>query len=114
MPDPKKKNFPHEVNIPVWAAGWGSISINGIIPNALHNVKMTLYDSSKCYGVIGPDETDWEKLLCAGEYMGGKDTCLGDSGGPLFVRGKVNKMNKYILVGLTSSGIGCGLAKFPG
>lgn len=114
LPDPINKNFPNEVNIAVWAVGWGSVSVNGDIPSGLHNVKLTLYNRAKCFGVIRPEEADWTKLLCAGEYLGGKDTCFGDSGGPLFVRSKVNEENKYILAGLTSFGIGCGLARFPG
>ena len=41
--------------------------------------------------------------MCAGEIInGGKDTCSGDSGGPLYDR------NAERLVGITSWGSGCG------
>ncbi|XP_063986817.1 ovochymase-2-like isoform X2 [Diachasmimorpha longicaudata] len=46
-----------------------------------------------------------DTLICAGAYGNGKDACAGDSGGPLQI---VNKWNKYELLGIVSSGVGCG------
>lgn len=54
-----------------------------------------------------------ESQLCAGNRGGRKDTCEGDSGGPLQV---VNPGNNCIfhVIGLTSFGKSCGLANSPG
>ncbi len=51
-----------------------------------------------------------ELMLCAG---GAKDTCLGDSGGPLFVRGNIARND--VQVGITSFGsdLGCGIEDVP-
>ena len=38
------------------------------------------------------------------------DTCQGDSGGPLLAF----KDNRWVLIGITSSGIGCALPNTPG
>ena len=48
--------------------------------------------------------------ICAGS--GGKDACLGDSGGPLVWSDEQN--HQSYLIGVVSSGEGCGWKKFPG
>ncbi len=49
----------------------------------------------------------WEKTICAiGATQLRQDTCQGDSGGPLVARGR-------LLVGLVSTGGGCGLPGRP-
>jgi len=49
--------------------------------------------------------------------LGGKDSCNGDSGGPLWIRKKINGQHIAFLVGIVSSGSGnkfCGMLNSPG
>lgn len=48
--------------------------------------------------------------LCGGLPHGGVDACQGDSGGPLTSR----VAGRTRLVGIVSTGTGCGLARYPG
>ncbi|KAL7989692.1 hypothetical protein Chor_012358, partial [Crotalus horridus] len=52
------------------------------------------------------------KMICAGSESGHVDSCQGDSGGPLACY--FPDASKYYLIGITSSGVGCGRPKFPG
>lgn len=45
-------------------------------------------------------------MLCAGETNGGRDVCIGDSGGPLIV-------DSDVLVGTVSYGRPCALPDSP-
>jgi secreted trypsin-like serine protease len=51
-------------------------------------------------------------ILCAGLIDGGRDACLGDSGGPLSV--KRSEDDKWVLAGIISNGIKCGQPNIPG
>ncbi len=75
------------------------------------NVKLTVYPSSSCREINSV--FDWNGQICAGELEGGKDTCLGDSGGPLYVSVTINFTTKYVIAGITSYGKGCGLSGYP-
>lgn len=46
--------------------------------------------------------------VCAGFKKGGKDSCAGDSGGPLLCNYDDKSTNRYVLYGVTSYGEGCG------
>lgn len=52
-------------------------------------------------------------MLCAGYKEGGKDACLGDSGGPLACQVGGSE-GPWLLYGITSWGIGCGDPLHPG
>uniref|UniRef100_A0A182JJV3 Uncharacterized protein n=1 Tax=Anopheles atroparvus TaxID=41427 RepID=A0A182JJV3_ANOAO len=58
--------------------------------------------------------------LCAGDPLGGKDTCEGDSGGPLQLMAPREQgepdtgLCRYQLVGVTSNGGICGTVNRPG
>lgn len=48
-----------------------------------------------------------DNMLCSGWLdVGGRDQCVGDSGGPL--------IHNDIVVGVCSWGYGCGSPRFPG
>ncbi|KJK77159.1 hypothetical protein H634G_07580 [Metarhizium anisopliae BRIP 53293] len=75
------------------APGWGLLEFSGPMPDKLRQVYVPIRARESC-----KDAT--EAMVCAGGD--GKDTCTGDSGGPLIDRetGQV--------VGIVSSGVGCG------
>lgn len=50
------------------------------------------------------------QMICAGYRAGGKDSCKGDSGGPL----TMTFDNETLLVGVVSFGDGCARPDFPG
>jgi len=63
----------------------------------------------KLYGTT----IDAQSMVCAGYAGGGKDTCSGDSGGPLQCLSPIS--GRWMLAGLTSwGGEICGAAKKPG
>ena len=64
---------------------------------------------------IPPIPFDGTVQTCAGDTTsGGKDACQGDSGGPLVKTNGASSTADDELVGIVSSGEGCGRADFPG
>ena len=52
-------------------------------------------------------------MLCAGVPESGKDSCYGNSGGPLIVQGKNH--DQHVFIGVVSWGLGgCGVPNYPG
>ncbi|KAK7067054.1 CLIP domain-containing serine protease [Halocaridina rubra] len=93
-------------NNKVTATGWGAVSYGGFEATILQEVGLTVQDNSEC-------ERDWQikfsdntfaifdNQMCAKDR--GKDTCSGDSGGPL----SHMDADRWMLVGLTSYGYKC-------
>ncbi|XP_017147192.1 trypsin alpha-3 [Drosophila miranda] len=89
-------------------SGWGKrTEEDEALPALLRAVELEIVDRSACGDqYLTKDYTITEEMLCAGYLEGGKDSCNGDSGGPLAVDG--------VLVGIVSWGVGCGREGFPG
>ncbi|NP_001258244.1 glandular kallikrein-3, submandibular precursor [Rattus norvegicus] len=87
-------------------SGWGSTNPSEWeFPDDLQCVNIHLLSNEKCIKAYKEKVTDL--MLCAGELEGGKDTCRGDSGGPLICDG--------VLQGITSWGsVPCGEPNKPG
>ncbi|XP_032886562.1 granzyme A-like [Amblyraja radiata] len=88
-------------------AGWGFTNIiTQQTPKVLQEVNVTVVDRNLCskYYTYHPAITT--NVLCAGDKKEDKDSCTGDSGGPLLCKGNFN--------GIVSFGCRCGIPKKPG
>nr|ACO15288.1 Trypsin-1 precursor [Caligus clemensi] len=93
----------------VTVAGWGTIGEGGRQSRTLQKVDVTVWRNFECaasYGNRAPGGIQ-SHMLCASRP--GKDSCSGDSGGPLFICEGVCTQ-----VGIVSWGIGCAREQFPG
>jgi secreted trypsin-like serine protease len=92
-------------------AGWGVTREGGKKPSKrMREVSVPVVSDSRAkraYAPLPPRATYFPSLMVAAG-KGGKDTCQGDSGGPLFDSGSRTQ------VGITSTGVGCGRARYPG
>ncbi|CAH0595197.1 unnamed protein product [Chrysodeixis includens] len=84
------------------ATGWGYTQPEGKVSQYLRQVTIPVVETFLCQLIYGLNNRITHRMFCAGGN--GKDTCSGDSGGP------ITKDN--IQVGVTSFGSGCG--KIPG
>jgi trypsin len=91
----------------VTVIGFGLTSENGKISTYLREVEVLVYSYDECYNAI-PGLVDEEMHICAGLPQGGKDSCSGDSGGPLL------DSSSMVQYGLVSYGVGCALPDSPG
>jgi len=93
----------------VTVAGWGTLSEGGSQPSNLMKVEVNVWTNDRCkksYGSSAPGGIT-SHMLCASDYK--RDSCSGDSGGPLFhCKGQCEQ------IGIVSWGIGCAKAKYPG
>ncbi|XP_017486963.1 PREDICTED: trypsin I-P1-like [Rhagoletis zephyria] len=84
--------------------GWGRVFDHGPLVAEPLYVDLDMWSIRKCASYKRFYEPS---LLCAGVlYDPDRDSCSGDSGGPLICEGK--------LYGIVSFGIGCGTPGFPG
>lgn len=91
----------------VLVAGWGKDE-SLFRTQSLMKAKIPRLRAEKCRDFFRRDLFTDSNIICAGGENQ-VDTCRGDSGGPLFWKGKVNSGAKYIQHGVTAAGqIGCG------
>jgi len=98
------------VNRRVTVSGWGALSEGGGQPSALHEVDVTVMSNAQCgnkYNSRIPGQIV-DSMICAADYN--KDSCSGDSGGPLHLV----QSGFRVQVGIVSWGIGCARADSPG
>ncbi|XP_076233544.1 serine proteinase stubble [Calliopsis andreniformis] len=89
--------------------GWGSLRESGPQPAILQEVSVPIWTNNECkvkYGAAAPGGIV-DSFICAGKAT--KDSCSGDSGGPLMVND-----GRWTQVGVVSWGIGCGKGQYPG
>jgi len=90
-------------------------AVNRLAP-ALQEVTVKIIAPEVCkrqdwYGRYG-DSFEEQSMMCAGYEEGGKDSCDGDSGGPLQC---MTPSGRWKLAGVASFGVRkCGMAKRPG
>jgi secreted trypsin-like serine protease len=119
----KAGDRPLAINDSVTATGWGITGAHeeGAVRDLekrplrsspeLQEVGLKIMSQkTECYAVPELRKSLGPGVICAGSPKAGKDTCAGDSGGPLT---RAQGMNERVLVGLVSWGIGCGIAGRP-
>ncbi|XP_051930266.1 transmembrane protease serine 9 [Hippocampus zosterae] len=92
-----------------YISGWGSMREGGSLTNLLQKAPVSTIEQADCRQSYGDNLTP--HMMCAGYMEGGRDTCLGDSGGPLACR---EDSGQWFVAGVTSWGHGCGRVGFPG
>ncbi|KAK3552590.1 hypothetical protein QTP86_017937 [Hemibagrus guttatus] len=132
----EKDSLPNDIY--VWVTGWGRtnhsskcskmgrtkvgfnikiyvgkslswVSTGDQLVEKLQEVQVRIISNSDCasmYGLLSITD----KMICAGFTEGEKDSCTGDSGGPMVVR--LNK--SWTQFGIVSSGKSCALPNYPG
>jgi len=94
----------------VVVVGWGARRMqNGEprdFPNRLNQAVVPVVARSVCNAKNAYNGKITDKQLCAGFSDGGRDSCIGDSGGPLLLK----KNGSYRQIAIVSYGQGCGQA----
>ncbi|XP_042524636.1 mannan-binding lectin serine protease 1 [Dipodomys spectabilis] len=86
--------------------GWGKQFLRRL-PEKLMEIEIPIIGHHMCqknYALIGDKVT--EDMICAGDLEGGKDACMGDSGGPMVTLDR--EKGQWYLVGIVSWGEECG------
>ncbi|XP_076164421.1 melanization protease 1-like [Ptiloglossa arizonensis] len=97
----------------VTVTGWGATEL-GPRSQSLLQVKLTPINLTDCIQTFKGKAQIWYKQICAGGKQG-KDSCLGDSGGPLQAPTMYNNNLKFVQYGIVSFGLkNCGTEGIPG
>ncbi len=99
--------------------GWGNLTADfdaPVYPSVLQEVDVEFVSQASCIAAyrqpgITPAYPIDSKAMCAGiPVVGGKDSCDGDSGGPLIK----SIDDEWVQFGIVSHGEGCASGSFPG
>lgn len=104
----KEENY---VGKHAYVSGFGKLSYGGMVPNILQTVQLPIIDNQNCQKMFmnaGHLKYIRDQFLCAGSP--GKDSCEGDSGGPLMME----RDGVWTLIGTVSHGIKCAEPNMPG
>ncbi|XP_036167156.1 acrosin [Myotis myotis] len=88
-----------------------SLVVDRKMSPVLQEARVDILDLNLCNSTLWYRGRIRSTNVCAGYPEGNIDTCQGDSGGPLMCRGSEDA---YVVVGITSWGVGCARAKRPG
>ncbi|XP_037049377.1 serine protease snake-like [Bradysia coprophila] len=92
------------------ATGWGQVEFAGDRSDDLRKVSLNIIDYTDCRQLYETSKKLRRGIvksqLCAGHLQGGKDTCHGDSGGPVQIITPKNQCVFHI-IGITSFGKAC-------
>ena len=107
------ESFAHEL---ATVSGWGYVSYDvRRMPDLLRKVDVKVLENEVCRRWLSSDPPNagyriGDRVLCAGFEEGGKDSCRGDSGGPLILK----RDGRSQLIGLVSWGWRCARPRSPG
>ncbi|XP_050545995.1 venom protease-like isoform X2 [Daktulosphaira vitifoliae] len=104
------------------ATGWGQIEDAGPASDDLLKVTLNFTPVNQCNKTYSKNLKNMKlpngilemSQICAGSDEDGKDTCRGDSGGPLQVKNPIYEYGMFLQVGITSFGQNCGFKDSPG
>ncbi|XP_067648125.1 ovochymase-2-like [Eurosta solidaginis] len=103
-----------------FVAGWGKVTEGGRASNILQELQIPVVENRVCRQtyeankrLVSNQQFD-DTVVCAGDLNGGRDTCGGDSGGPLMVAEPYKGVTRFYELGVVSYGIGCGRIGVPG
>ncbi|CAH0599407.1 unnamed protein product [Chrysodeixis includens] len=103
-----------------YGTGWGDLGYSMGLAEALQSIPLWKVTDETCklrfsaYKRLLPDGIDDETQICYGDDGTPRDTCEGDSGGPLQIMSKYISC-MYIIIGVTSFGFTiCGEVGSPG
>lgn len=100
-----------------WLTGWGLTRQGGSLAPVLRQLEVPILSNKRCellYRRAGHPQYIPDIFMCAGYSQGGRDSCDGDSGGPLGVQLARGADIAWHLAGVVSWGIGCGERDQPG
>ncbi|CAH2101018.1 unnamed protein product [Euphydryas editha] len=104
----------------VYATGWGTTeSKQSTIPDILQKVVLERFSDDECqarYNRLSirnmPQGYDRNTQICYGHRNMNKDSCKGDSGGPLQIKHPEIKC-MYLVTGIVSNGKWCAIPGIP-
>ncbi|XP_063990825.1 uncharacterized protein LOC135169589 [Diachasmimorpha longicaudata] len=91
--------------------GWGRTLQDGETSQFLRKVQVPVLSDEECAESSYPDSRLTDNMFCAGYLEGERDSCGGDSGGPLLAQAPGGHLE---VIGLTSFGHGCAQPRYPG
>lgn len=89
------------------AIGFGVLWDHGPPARFLQEVPLMLLSYDDCLAYMPTEQWGNNSMLCAGQPSRHKDTCTGDSGGPLLLKDQRGRPWLDTIVGITSFGYKC-------